>query len=53
MTPRALSITASGQHFGIAPKQPVVLKQAEDGWLAYPDEINLDTFAPDTQPAFP
>jgi hypothetical protein len=29
MTPRAISITASGKHFAVQ------LKQAEDGWLAY------------------
>ncbi len=47
MTPRALSITAAGKRFA------VVLKQAGDGWLAYPEGSNLDTFGPDTQPAFP
>ena len=71
MTPRAISITAAGKRFAVQ------LKQAEDGWLAYPEAINgvvigqgdtasetledlrsalsfqLDTFAPDTQPAFP
>ncbi|MFN7894791.1 MAG: hypothetical protein ACK5Q6_01330 [Cyanobacteriota bacterium] len=41
------SITAAGRRFG------VVLEQAEDGCLAYPEVSNLDTFAPDTQPAFP
>ncbi len=46
MTPRAISIAASGKRFA------VVLEQAEAGWLAYPEESNLDTFAPDTQPAF-
>jgi predicted RNase H-like HicB family nuclease len=71
MNPRSESITAAGKRFA------VVLEQAEDGWLAYPEAINgvvigqgdtaaealedlrsassfhLDTFAPDTQPAFP
>jgi predicted RNase H-like HicB family nuclease len=71
MNPRSESIKAAGKRFA------VVLEQAEDGWLAYPEEINdvvigqgdtaaealedlesaisfhLDTFAPDTQPAFP
>ena len=71
MNPRAISIAAAGKRFA------VVLEQAEDGWLAYPEAINgvvigqgdtaaealedlrsaisfhLDTFAPDTQPAFP
>jgi predicted RNase H-like HicB family nuclease len=71
MNPRSESITAAGKRFA------VVLERAEDGWLAYPEEINevvigqgdsaaealedlesaicfhLDTFGPDTQPAFP
>jgi predicted RNase H-like HicB family nuclease len=71
MTRRAISITAAGKRFAVQ------LEQAEDGWLAYPENINgvvigqgdtaaealedlrsaisfhLDTFAPDTQPAFP
>ena len=70
MNPRTLSITTAGQRIR------VVLEQAEDGWLAYPEGINgvvisqgdsaaealedlrsaihfhLDTFAPDTLPAF-
>ena len=70
MKPHAISITAAGQRF------TVVLEQAEDGWLAYPEEINgvvigqgdtaaaaledlrsairfhLETFGPDSQPAF-
>ena len=71
MTSRAILIAAAGRRL------PVVLEQAEDGWLAYPEAINgvvlgqgetaaealedlrsaisfhRDTFAPDTQPAFP
>jgi predicted RNase H-like HicB family nuclease len=71
MNPRSESITAAGKRFAVQ------LEQAEDGWLAYPENINgvvigqgdtaaealedlrsaisfhLDTFAPDTQPAFP
>jgi len=34
MNPRSESITAAGKRFD------VVLEQAEDGWLAYPEEIN-------------
>lgn len=76
MNPRTLSITAAGQRIRIAPKKPVVREQAQDGWLAYPEEIkgvvigqgdtaaaaledlrsairfHLETFGPDTQPAF-
>lgn len=34
MNPPILSITAAGQRFA------VVLEQVEDGWLAYPEQIN-------------